>query len=72
MIEVSMQLPLAQASGEQPVPFLMAKMLLNHSQLHLLLCPWQSTVNRVLRALAGRPNAIYQSGVNPCCIVYLK
>ena len=57
-----MQLPLEQQPGTQIVPFLTAKMLLSHSQLHLLLCPWQSTVHRVLRALAGRPNAIYKSG----------
>lgn len=72
-IEVSMQMPLEQQPGTQIVPFLTADIRLCHSQLHLLLCPWQSSVHRVLRALAGRPDAIYQSGIHavlcctPCC-----
>lgn len=63
VMDVRMTVPLEQAPDEQPVPFLAAELLLSHSQLHLLLCPWQSSLQRLLQALAGCHSAIYKSGM---------
>ena len=38
-------------------------LLLNHSQLHLLLCPWQGPLQHTLKAIAGNARAAQAFGM---------
>lgn len=45
-------------------------LLLDHSRLHLLLCPWEEPLHQVLQALAGSKQA--SKAVGKCCIPLLQ